>query len=114
MSIYKIQYDPDNNIINIDDYNDPHSKAIIFFYEILRCEGYAEVRICCDDCNVRQCIYTCAADKTDAVIVAEVNIILDDAIDNYACDYLVDPDWDTGLGAGRDRNGHYQRCSWCD
>ena len=30
MSNYKIQYDPDNNIINVDDYNDPHSKAIIF------------------------------------------------------------------------------------
>lgn len=111
---YNIKYDSNSNIINVDDFKNPNNNTIIFYYAIIRCNKFAEVRIWCDNCNVRQCIYTCAADKTDAVIVAEVNMILNDAIDHYAYDYLVDPDWDMGLGDRRDRNGHYQHCPWCN
>lgn len=114
MANYNIQYSPDSNIINIDDYNTQNNTAIIFYYMILRCEGHAEVRIWCDQCSLKECIYTCAVDKSDAEIVAEVNEILDGAIDCYAYDFLEDPDWDDALDDGYYSDRHYQRCPWYD
>ena len=114
MANYSIQYNPDSNIVNVDDYHTPHSTAIIFYYTILRCLDFCEVRIWCDDCNVQQCIYTCSADKSDTEIIADVNKILDDAIDCYAYDYLVDPDWDDALDDGCHSDGHYRHCPWGD
>ena len=66
MAKYVIRYDFNKKIINIDDYNTSNNTAIIFYYEILRCESHAEVRIWCDQCSLKECIYICPASRTDA------------------------------------------------
>ena len=118
MSNFKIKYDPNSNIISaIDDYC-YCGDVFIFHYEILRCETFAEVRIWCDQCSRKECIYTCDTAKTDVEIITEVNEYLDNAIGCYIDELMTDPYEEMPADEYCDcmyfGNRRYQRGPWCD
>lgn len=94
MSIYMINYQPGRNIISNNYNSDPNSNAIIFCYEILRCENHAEVRIWRYHSTIKMCIHFADAEKSDEEIIAEVNAFLDDAIDYYMYEFFANTDED--------------------